>query len=155
GKHVETIGSSRCWTFMAENRHSAHTLQARCPGSTSEEAAQKLVGTDRQFIAHCASGCGDLKLCSEPVENVAQALHPMTRLTAPRQLVVLAGEAYEPHLPPHLLQGRKELFGLFDGAAQVLLTVQDQQRRADVPYVGDRRITPVQLWILPLMHAQI
>src|SRR5262245_23720628 len=63
---------------------------------------------------------GSAKLCSEPVENVAEALYPVTRLPAPGQPVVLAGEAHEPHLTPHLLQGRKELLRLFNGAAQVL-----------------------------------
>ena len=62
-------------------------------------------------------GGGSLELCSEPVENVAEALYPMTRLTAPRQLVVFIGKAHEAHLTPHLLQGRKELLRLFDGAA--------------------------------------
>src|SRR5215510_4619968 len=67
---------------------------------------------------------GGLKLFREPVENVAEALHPMARLAAPRQLVVFAGEAHEPYFTSHLLQGRKELLRLFDGAAQVLLAVQ-------------------------------
>jgi hypothetical protein len=34
--------------------------------------------------------------------------------------MVLAGKAHEPHLTPHLLQGRKELLRLFNRAAQVL-----------------------------------
>lgn len=72
-------------------------------------------------VCHTPLPDGNAQLCSEPVENVAEALHPMTRLAAPRQLVVLAGETHEPHLTPHLLQGRKELLCLLNGAAQVLL----------------------------------
>jgi hypothetical protein len=64
---------------------------------------------------------GGAKLCSAPVKNVAEALPPMARLAAPRQLVVLAGEAHEPYLTPHLLQGRTELLCLLNGVAQVLL----------------------------------
>src|SRR5262245_61248577 len=86
---------------------------------------------------------GGPELCSEPVENVAEALHAMARLAAPRQLVVLAGKAHEPHLTPHLLQGRKELLRLFNRAAQVLFAVQEQQRRTDVLHVGNGRVAPV------------
>ena len=97
------------------------------PSNGNQPDRYMIEGTGRLGLSKpcMLQAAGGLELCSEPLKNVTEALHPTARLAAPRQLVVLAGEAHEPHLAPHLLQGRKELLRLLNGAAQVLLTMEE------------------------------
>src|SRR3989442_10426639 len=67
----------------------------------------------------------------QPGHDPVQPLDAVAGLTDPREIMALIRETHEYRLAPQLLEGGKQLLGLLDRAAQVLLTVQDQQRRGD------------------------
>lgn len=59
------------------------------------------------------------------------------RVAAAGEAVTLAFEVYEEYFAAHVFEGSEELFGLFDVAARVAFAVDDEQRRVNVPHVGD------------------
>ena len=92
------------------------------------------------------SGAG-LQVAVEELEDELGALDAVLGAAAAGELVVLAGEAVVLDLPTHHAQRDPELVGLLDRAADVLLTVDDEERiyvampaassqRAD-PYAGN------------------
>src|SRR5215813_325532 len=85
----------------------------------------------------------------EPVEDDAEALEPMAWLARARQLVVLVGEAHEHRLFTLLLEGDEQLLALLDGTAEIVLGVDDEERRVDVLGVGERRALRVLVRHLP------
>jgi len=66
-----------------------------------------------------------------------------------RKAVALALEAYELCLAAQAFQRGKELLGLFDAAAQILLTVNDEHGRVHLRHIRDRRIFHQMFEILP------
>src|SRR5215468_4681122 len=90
-----------------------------------------------------------LQIAPEPLEDVPKALEPVARLARARHLVVLAREADEADRAAELLERDEELLALFDRAAQILLGVNDQQRRHDVLRVRERRALDVARHVLP------
>ena len=70
-------------------------------------------------------------------------------------VVCLAGVAHELDLPSEALEGGEELLGLLDGAAQVPLAVEDQQRRAHPRGVAQRRLRQHPARLVPRVAAEI
>src|SRR5436309_13125759 len=85
----------------------------------------------------------------EPLEDVAESLEAVARLAGAGHLVVLSREAHEADLAPELLQRDEQLLGMLDGAAQIVLGVDDQQRRHDVLGVREGRALDVARQVLP------
>ena len=84
----------------------------------------------------------------EPLEQDAEALEAVARLARAGELVGLVGKRTKSTSAAGL-ERHEELFGLLDRAAQVVLGVQDQQRRRDVLGVGQRRMLQIPLPVLP------
>lgn len=76
-------------------------------------------------------------------------------MAATREAVALALEAHKLYLAAQPFQGGEELLGLLDIAAQVLLAVQDQQRRVDVLYVRNGRELHVTLQVVPRRRLKL
>src|SRR2546425_12363725 len=89
------------------------------------------------------------QMSRKPFEDVAEPLETVARLAGARHLVVLAGEAHEAHFAPELLQRDEELLGLLDGAAQVVLGVEDPERGHDILGVREGRALDVARHVLP------
>src|SRR5262249_1640185 len=91
----------------------------------------------------------------KPVDDLAKADHPRARMPSTREFMGLPFKAYELGLTPQVFQRREELFSLRDWTAQVLVTMQDQERRVDVLDVGDgRKVTPA-LGVAPGQVAKL
>ena len=69
--------------------------------------------------------------------------------------MILIWEAHEEDLLALPFQGGKELFGLLDGTAQIVFSVQDEQRRGDVRRIGEWRVLSVPLHIVPWQRAAL
>ena len=66
----------------------------------------------------------------EPVPDALEVLHPPERLAAAGQLMGLVGGAHQADRATMRAQDREQLLRLRDGAAEVLLGMLDEQRRA-------------------------
>ena len=73
----------------------------------------------------------------------------MGRAARPRELVTLRGETNELHVAPHAPEHGEQLLSLVDGAAQILLGVQDQEGAGHVRGVGERRDPSVRVRLFP------
>src|SRR3989441_8785098 len=78
-----------------------------------------------------------------------------TRATQSAESMARVGHADEHDLAAKPLQRHKELLALNDVAAQVGLTVHDEEGRVDRRRVGDRRAIDVSPDILPRWHATL
>src|SRR5690606_26820746 len=86
----------------------------------------------------------------EPTEDRLQAHDTPVRTAGARQLVALAREAQQLHLGvAEPLDGREELLGLLDGAAPVLLAVDEEQRGLDLCGVPDGALAPQRIQVRP------
>src|SRR5690606_35590067 len=90
-----------------------------------------------------------LEPADEPVDDGAQAVHPVPGLPAPRQLMGFAGEAQELGLDALPAQGHVPLLALLDQAAVVFLAVDHQGRGAHAAHVGNGRLPQVVLGVFP------
>src|SRR5947209_6594742 len=72
-----------------------------------------------------------------------------------RELVRLPLEADELRLAPQILQRGEELLALADRTAQVLIAVQDQEWRANVLDIGQRRKVARAFGIAPGHEAKL
>src|SRR5581483_10987095 len=78
-------------------------------------------------------------LAAEPVEDDFEALDPVTGLAGARHLVVVLRKAPELDPAAQELEAHIELLRLLDRAAEVVLGVDYEQRRAYVVDISDRR----------------
>src|SRR5215208_5213889 len=93
---------------------------------------------------------GNLQVAVEPLEQNLEPLHAMRRVPRPRQLVALTGEADELDVAPQEAECREQLLGLLDVAAQVVLRVEDQERRLDLLRIRPRR--PLEVRVDVVVH---
>src|SRR5262245_57767111 len=82
---------------------------------------------------------GRCEVLSEPVQDEPEALQAVAGLARARELVVLVREADEEHVLAELLERDEELLGLLDGAAEVVLGVDDEERSRHVLRKGHGR----------------
>src|SRR5438552_9409764 len=75
----------------------------------------------------------------EPVGDPASVLDAMLRLPTAGKVVVVLREPYEHGLLPEDLQGREQLLGLLNRAAQVSFGMEDEKRRLHAGHVGEWR----------------
>src|SRR6266516_219755 len=80
---------------------------------------------------------------------MSQPLEAQLWMAAARKSMALTFKAHKQHLASQVFEGRKELFCLFDITTQILLAMNNQQRRVDVLNVGDRRQTHVTIKAFP------
>jgi len=73
-----------------------------------------------------------LQIFGKPVEDIAKALQAVAWLTGAGHLVILIREAHEEDLLALPFQCRKKLFGLLYPTAQIVFSVQDEQRCRDI-----------------------
>ena len=125
-----------------------HPLRHRQPDASGPGAgdddhqrgsAQRLMRTLRRRSLRCPS-----KKSSTRRKRCTRC----TRAAGTGQLVRLLGEAHHLDRPLEQAEGDEEVLGLLDGAAQVVLRVQDEERRVDVLRVGRRRRDEVPLHVL-------
>src|SRR5437867_11625273 len=75
----------------------------------------------------------------EPVGDPARVLDAMLRLAAARAVVVVLRKRHKNSFLAEHLQRGEQLLGLLDGAAEVSLRVEDEERRLHVRDIGQRR----------------
>src|SRR2546426_7738976 len=85
----------------------------------------------------------------EPVGDAAAVLDAVRRLPAPREVVIVLGEAHEDGLSAEDLQRDEELLGLFDRTAEIALGVKDQERRLHLVDVREGRAIDQLLTVTP------
>ena len=72
----------------------------------------------------------------QEVEDDLGSLHEVYWRTTARELVCFTGESVKRHVLAEQSHRNEQLFCLTDGAAQVVLAVDDEERHVDVPYVA-------------------
>lgn len=77
-------------------------------------------------------------MLGEEVEDDLGALAAVHRRATTGELVALAGEAVEGDVLAQQAHGDEQFIGLIDGAAEVVLAVDDQEGTGDVAHVLDR-----------------
>ena len=147
---LSVLMSGVLWALAYERTRSLLAGHARALGEQPDVHA---LGRRPAADVAESGGVSPAEVLGEPVEDDAEALEAVARLAGPRQLVVLVGEAHEHDLLPELLQRDEELLGLLDRAAEVVLGVHDQERRADVARVGQRRALQVAVEVVPRRRA--
>src|SRR3989440_701241 len=85
----------------------------------------------------------------EPVGDPARVLGTVLRLPTSREVMVVLGEPDEDGFLTQNLQRGEELLGLLDRAAQVALSVKDEEWRLHVRHVGERRAEDELLGVAP------
>src|SRR6476646_3661480 len=85
------------------------------------------------------------KVPAEEVDDHLGPLDAMSRSPRSRQLVTLAGEADELGGAAEEPQRDEQLFGLIHRAPQIVLGVQDEERRRHLVHVRDRRLPQPRL----------
>jgi hypothetical protein len=85
---------------------------------------------------HCDSLLG-FEIAIEPALHVAQTGDTAIGATAARETVRLVRETDHLRLHAQLLQRDEDLLALLDGAAEVVLAVDDEGRRCGVTDIAD------------------
>src|SRR5260370_33368827 len=83
-----------------------------------------------------------------------QTLQVQVWMTTTRDPVNLTFKTHKQHFAPQVLQGSKELLGLLDITAQVLLAVKNKQGGVDVLHVCDGRHAHVTVEVFPRRRIQ-
>src|SRR5688500_10966047 len=89
----------------------------------------------------------------EPLGDEPDVVHAPEWRPRTGQLVRLVRDAHEPDRALQRAEDREQLLGLGDRAAQVLLRMLDEERGRHPIGVGERRVAPVQVPVLPGMDA--
>ena len=99
-----------------------------------QEAEQADAGSSERHASSLPVGAfrKPLEVAPEPLEDDLEPRDAVERRAGARELVALGREAHELHLAPQQPQDREEVLGLLDVAAEVVLRVEDEQRRGDV-----------------------
>ena len=66
----------------------------------------------------------------KPADTMVQALQAKFGVSTTREAMALTLKAHETHLATQIFERGKELLRLLNATAQILLAVDDQQRRA-------------------------
>src|SRR6187401_1175185 len=90
---------------------------------------------------------------TEPLVDKPRVVNAPERRPRAGQLVRLVRHAHEAHRPAMRAKDGEELFSLGDGAAQVVLAVLDEERRRHAGGVRQWRVPPVEVPVLPRVHA--
>src|SRR5690348_13048521 len=90
-----------------------------------------------------------LQVLAEPIKYVSQTLNAQFGMASARKTMALTFETYKKHLTPEIFERSKELFGLLNITAQILLAVNNKQRSMDILYVCDGRHAHITIQIFP------
>src|SRR5215813_10664438 len=90
-----------------------------------------------------------LQIFSKPVEDIAKALQAVAWLAGAGHLVILIREAHEEDLLVLPFQCCKQLFSLLYPTAQIVFSVQDEQRCGDIFGIRQWRMVDVPLHVVP------
>src|SRR5450759_2922622 len=105
--------------------------------------------------ARCSAAASALQVPVEPLQYDLKTLHAVGRTARAGQLVRLLGEAHELDRPLEQAERHEEVLRLLDGAAQILLRMQDQERRVDALCVGRGRDAEVSVHVLEDELAEV
>src|SRR5579859_4001781 len=111
--------------------------------------------TTSLFTAECCLYSPLFQILREPTLHMSQALQAGFGMPTAGETMALTLEAHKLDLPPHPLERTKELLSLLNVTAQILLAMNDKQRRMHILHIFDRRHMHILIQVLPGRRLQI